>query len=182
LETTVKRLYEAMFLVDSTEETDWGSTSSTARKILEKAGAEIVSMKKWDERKLTYKINGRDRGTYILCYFHADGQKIRQIERDARLSEKIMRVLILATSGRDKEDIERDIMLQGPKESDEVKANLAPPTGRGLAKAGESRAQSILSKTESVAAADEGGEIIPSVVPTVKKRRTDSRERETRER
>ena len=84
-------------------------------KILEKAGAEIVSMKKWDERRLAYEINGKNRGTYILCYFHADGQKIRQIERDAQLSELILRVLILGTEGRskeDKEDIERDIASQ----------------------------------------------------------------------
>ena len=121
LKTVVKRLYEAMFLVDplgsktapsgagSTEaEADWDSISTATRKILEKAGAEIVSMKKWDERRLAYEINGKNRGTYILCYFHADGQKIRQIERDAQLSELILRVLILGTEGRDKEDIEKD--------------------------------------------------------------------------
>ena len=99
MKTSDERLYEAMFLVDSAGETEGDGASSAAKAILEKAGAEIVSMKKWDERKLTYKIAGRDRGTYILCYFHADGQKIRQIERDAQLSEKIMRVLILAATG-----------------------------------------------------------------------------------
>ena len=94
MKTVVKRLYEAMFLVDSAAEADWESINAATRKILEKAGAEIVSMKKWDERRLAYEIDGRNRGTYILCYFHADGQKIRQIERDARLSEPILRALI----------------------------------------------------------------------------------------
>ncbi len=156
METTVKRLYEAMFLVDSAAQADWDSTSLAAKNILEKAGAEIVSMKRWDERKLTYEIAGRDRGTYILCYFHADGQKIRQIERDAQLSEKILRVLILAASGREtsgdvagrpvpddvsdkKEDIERGITSRGPKKPDEVKANLPSPAEGGDAKAGESQ-------------------------------------------
>ena len=121
MKTVVKRLYEAMFLVDpsgsktaasngvdSTAEADLDSISTATRKILEKAGAEIVSMKKWDERRLAYEINGKNRGTYILCYFHADGQKIRQIERDAQLSELILRVLILGTEDRSKEDIEKD--------------------------------------------------------------------------
>jgi ribosomal protein S6 len=94
--------------VDSAVEADWDSISAATRKILEKAGAEIVSMKKWDERRLAYEINGKNRGTYILCYFHADGQKIRRIERDAQLSELILRVLILGTEGRSKEDIEKD--------------------------------------------------------------------------
>ncbi len=140
MKTVVKRLYEAMFLVDplgsktapsgagSTEasngvdsaagadpaaarrsaETSLDSISTATRKMLEKAGAEIVSMKKWDERRLAYEINGKNRGAYILCYFHADGQKIRQIERDAQLSELIFRVLVLGTEGRSKEDIEKD--------------------------------------------------------------------------
>lgn len=104
MKTIAKRLYEAMFLVDSAE-ADWDRISGVIKKILEKAGAKIVSMKKWDERRLAYEINGKSRGTYVLCYFRADGQKIRQVERDARLSEAIMRVLILGTEGRDEEDI-----------------------------------------------------------------------------
>jgi len=101
LKAVVKRLYEAMFLVDSAAEADWDKINAIIKKILEKAGAEIVSMEKWDERRLAYEIGGKNRGTYILCYFHADGQKIRQIERDAQLSESIMRVLILGTEGRE---------------------------------------------------------------------------------
>ena len=101
MKAVVKRLYEAMFLVDSAAEADWDKINEIIKKILEKAGAEIVSMEKWDERRLAYEIGGKNRGTYILCYFHADGQKIRQIERDAQLSESIMRVLILGTEGRE---------------------------------------------------------------------------------
>jgi len=100
---------------DSSRRIGADSISTAVRKILEKAGAEIVSMKKWDERRLAYEINGRNRGTYILCYFHADGQKIRQIERDAQLSELILRVLILSAAGgegRSKEDIEKDVAAE----------------------------------------------------------------------
>ena len=56
---------------------------------------EIVSIEKWDERKLAYEISGKSRGTYILCYFRDEGRSIRDIERTVRLSEQIMRVLIL---------------------------------------------------------------------------------------
>ncbi len=108
MKAVVKRLYEAMFLVDSAvpessveDRIGEDKINAIIKKILEKAGAEIVSMEKWDERRLAYEIGGKNRGTYILCYFHADGQKIRQIERDAQLSESIMRVLILGTEGRE---------------------------------------------------------------------------------
>ena len=107
METIVKKLYEAMFLVDSAEAADWDAVIKAIKNILERAEVEIVSIKKWDERKLAYEINGKTRGTYILCYFRADGKRIQDIERNVQLSERVMRVLILSTEGRDKEDIEK---------------------------------------------------------------------------
>jgi small subunit ribosomal protein S6 len=90
------KLYEAMFLVDSDEAAaDWDGVNTTIKNILKKAGAEIVSITKWDDRKLAYEIKGKSKGTYILCYFRAEGGRLRDIERDVQLSERIMRVLIL---------------------------------------------------------------------------------------
>ena len=124
METIVKKLYEAMFLVDSTEAADWDAVITAIKNILEKAEAEIVSIKKWDERKLAYEINGKTRGTYILCYFRAEGGRIQDIERDVQLSERIMRVLILSTEGRALQDIEKDIAenLAEDREAEAVQA------------------------------------------------------------
>jgi small subunit ribosomal protein S6 len=102
-----KKLYEAMFLVDSDDvASDWEGVNDVIQKMMLKADAEIVSIKKWDDRRLAYEIKGKSRGTYILCYFRADGQKIREIERAVQLSERIMRVLILRAEGMGQEDIE----------------------------------------------------------------------------
>jgi len=104
-----KKLYEGMFLVDSAKAaSDWDGVNAAIKKILDRAGAEIVSMRKWDDRRLAYDIRGTSRGTYMLCYFKADGQKIQGIEKDVQLSENIIRVLILSTDQMTKEDIERD--------------------------------------------------------------------------
>jgi len=101
------RLYEAMFLVDSTDSSqNWDEIIGTIKTILERAKAEIVSMKKWDVRKLAYKINGKTRGTYILCYFRAAAERLQDIEKDIQLSEQIMRVLILSAETRDAENVE----------------------------------------------------------------------------
>ena len=109
METVVsKKLYEGMFLVDSAQATDWDATIATLENVLNKAEAEIVSMRKWDERRLAYEINGKNRGTYILCYFKVDGEKIQEIEKSVQLSEQIMRVLILSTERMTLEDIEKD--------------------------------------------------------------------------
>ncbi len=115
METLIKKLYEAMFLVDSAQaQSDWDAVITTIKNILERAEAEIVSIKKWDERKLAYEINGRSRGTYILCYFRAEGSRIAEIERDVQLSEQIMRVLILCADHIREEDIEQAPILRGP--------------------------------------------------------------------
>ncbi len=103
------KLYEGMFLVDSAlAGADWDGIIAAIRAILERTEAEIVSIRKWDDRRLAYGINGKTRGTYILCYFKADGEKIQDIEKSVQLSEQIMRVLILSTEQLTEEDIEKD--------------------------------------------------------------------------
>ncbi|TSA55404.1 MAG: 30S ribosomal protein S6 [Planctomycetaceae bacterium] len=104
-----KKLYEGMFLVDSGKAaSDWDGVNAAIKKILDRAEAEIVSMRKWDDRRLAYDIRTTSRGTYMLCYFKAEGQKIQGIEKDVQLSENVIRVLILSTDQMTKEDIERD--------------------------------------------------------------------------
>ena len=104
-----KKLYEGMFLVDSGKAaSDWDGVNATIKKILDRAEAEIVSIRKWDDRRLAYDIRRTSRGTYMLCYFKAEGRKIQGIEKDVQLSENIIRVLILSTEQMTKEDIERD--------------------------------------------------------------------------
>jgi small subunit ribosomal protein S6 len=98
-----------MFLVDSAEAgTDWDGVVGTIRKMLEKTKAEIVSIRKWDDRRLAYDIRGVSRGTYIICYFRVDGQKVQDIEKSVQLSERIMRVLILNAEHMTAEDIEKE--------------------------------------------------------------------------
>lgn len=107
METTVKKLYEAMFLIDSARAADWDAVVSTLESVLKKADGEIVSMKKWSERKLAYEIDGKTKGTYILCYFRANGKKVQDIEKSVQLSDQIMRVLILSAEAMSQEDIEK---------------------------------------------------------------------------
>jgi small subunit ribosomal protein S6 len=122
LETTVKRLYEAMFLVDSAKATDWDGTIAAIKTILERIEAEIVVLRKWDERRLAYEIKGKSRGTYILCYFRAGGNRIQDIEKAVQLSERIMRVLVLSAEARDEADIEKDLAEPGSTTAVEEKA------------------------------------------------------------
>jgi small subunit ribosomal protein S6 len=109
LETAVKKLYEAMFLIDAAQAaSDWDGIVKTIRTILEKSGADVISIRKWDDRSLAYPINRMDRGTYIISYFRVQGEAVKTIERDITLSERITRALILAAEHMTQADIEKD--------------------------------------------------------------------------
>lgn len=157
METVIKKLYEGMFLVDSAQAQNWDAIITAIKTILERAEAEIVSMKKWDDRKLAYGIGGKTRGTYILCYFRADGERIRDIERDVHLSERIMRVLILCAETREKRDIEKDLISQKDSEMETSKDTPAEQAEKEKHKAAQKAAEKV--EAEQGAAERERGRL-----------------------
>lgn len=99
------RMYEAMFLVSQAQAADLGSIVARIEEILHRSKAEIVAMKKWDERRLAYEIDKQRRGVYFLVYFRAPTTAVAGIERDCNLGERIMRVMILNAEHLSDEDI-----------------------------------------------------------------------------
>lgn len=101
-----KRVYEALFLVDSAVATaNWDIILDAIQTVMSRGEAEVVSLRKWDERRLMYEVAGRKRGTYIICYFKVDPQKIAGIERDVKLNEFLLRVMILRAEHMTEEEM-----------------------------------------------------------------------------
>ncbi len=88
------RQYEAMFLFPSSASAELEGTINLCRSFIEKHGGSIILAKKWDERKLVYEINKQKRGLYVIIYFRAPTGAITPIEREAKLNEQVLRVLI----------------------------------------------------------------------------------------
>ena len=86
--------YEAMFLLGSAATAEPEKGVELCRGIIERHAGTIMVIKKWDERKLSYEISGQKRGTYVIAYFTAPGAAVSAIERDVKLSEEILRVLV----------------------------------------------------------------------------------------
>jgi ribosomal protein S6 len=98
METTVsaRRVYEAMFVIDSGDAAQWDELSKTLSAMLVHHGAEIIGLTRWDERKLAFTIAKRKRATYVLAFFAlTSGEKVVDIEHDLSLSEKVLRTLVL---------------------------------------------------------------------------------------
>jgi small subunit ribosomal protein S6 len=147
-----------MFLVDSTlAGSDWDAVLETIKSILRKAEVEILRLQKWGERKLAYEINRKARGTYILCYFRGDGSRIHDIERDVRLSERIMRVLILRADKHLAEQIERQLSQSaaaGAGQGPTPQAAAAEPAAVGVT---QPQAEAQPANESAVPTADEFG-------------------------
>jgi small subunit ribosomal protein S6 len=103
-----KRVYEALFLIDSAlAASQWDHINEVINKILARAQARVISVRKWDERKLAYEVDRKARGTYILAYFECGSSMVRQLERDVQLSEEILRVLVIRTDRMKPEEMEK---------------------------------------------------------------------------
>jgi ribosomal protein S6 len=101
------RQYEALFLLNASYATgSWETAKGEVEHILHRANAEILHVRKWDERRLAYEIGGQKRGVYILAFFKCEGPKVAGIERDVQLSENILRCLVLKSDHLALKDIE----------------------------------------------------------------------------
>ncbi len=166
LETATKRLYEGMFLVDSGRAArDWAGVMNAIETILAKSDAEIVSLQKWDERPLAYAIGKVERGTYILAYFRLDRQRVREIEREVKLSERIMRALILSAEDRTEADISKDTPAMRTKKQLEQARARSQASRDAEAAAAKAKSDEASTKAEPTAE-DKSDEASTKAEPT----------------
>lgn len=86
-----------MFLVDSNAyANDPETVTAELMQILEKAGANVVAHRPWQDGKLAYEIEGRRKGLhYIICFkMVTSGMDI--ITRQCHLSDTVLRQMIVA--------------------------------------------------------------------------------------
>ena len=145
--------YEGMFLFDNTALHEWSDVEAEVRRLFERIHAEPLVCVKYDERKLAYEIKGRKRGTYVLTYFDADPQRITDLERDARLSELILRTIVLRTDKLSEERL-AELKTRTPDQP------LQPISSDGRRGEGGPRARSeVPDKPEEEAKATKGAEV-----------------------
>jgi ribosomal protein S6 len=138
-----------MFLVDSAlAAQDWQVILDEVQRVLDRAEAEVVSLKKWDERRLCYDIQKKSRGTYILVYFNCETDKLGGIERDVQLSELIARVLVLRTDKMTPEDLEKLTPLEAVAADEAERAAAAEAKAAAKAKADAEAAEAAPPEAE----------------------------------
>ena len=84
--------YETMVLLDNREvKKGWDALKSDVCGLFAKHDAEVVSARRWEERRLAYPINGQLRATYMLVYHNAPTDSITPINRELMYSQLVLR-------------------------------------------------------------------------------------------
>ena len=90
------RVYEGLIIFDSKDaSTGWDALKAQVIEILKRYGGEVLRERKWSDRKLSHDVKGVKRGTYLLVHFVAEPGAITKIRADLRLSEPVLRELIV---------------------------------------------------------------------------------------
>ncbi len=152
-----QKLYEGLFLLTQPAASNLGEAVNHVKGLLDRAGAEIIGLYKWDERKLAYTIKGQRRGTFLLGYFHVDGDNLTGLDRDCNLSEQVLRAMV--TKADHLGDVEIDQFKK------EVEASLDAKIFGGQALNTEPKEESAES-TEAAPAPEAAAATIATETPT----------------
>lgn len=110
------RRYETIFIADP-------DLQDEARKnlfkkfttLLTQIGGLLVKIEDWGNRKLAYEIKKKSRGYYLCLTYGGDGDIVKELERNLRLDEKIMKFMtILLEKDIDEEALKQEI-ASGPE-------------------------------------------------------------------
>jgi small subunit ribosomal protein S6 len=89
-------LYEMLVIFDANKYNgDAAGTVDALHQVIAKHKGELVVSRPWDERRFTYPIKNQKKGTYYLLYFRGPGPIVPQIEADLKLSETILRYMVI---------------------------------------------------------------------------------------
>ena len=131
------RRYESLWVVNGDlPDEEVKSAIDKFSGIISSQGGTVVGLDEWGRRKLAYKIQGTIRGYYVLADFAGSSETVKELERNYRIDDRIIR--FLTTKKSDKVNLE---VLQA-----EIAAKAkaaAPPAPPEAAAAGEATAAPV---------------------------------------
>ena len=87
--------YEMMYIVKPAEQKISKQVNSKLEKVIADYGGRIKDVDYCGERKLAYEIHGFSSGVYVLLSFKGKQIVIRELDRVAKLTDEILRHMII---------------------------------------------------------------------------------------
>lgn len=150
-------VYECMLILDSNRYSrNQEQVSGEFSEMVKKHGGEVLVSRLWEERRLAYPIGNHRKGTYWLTYFKLDSSQVHTLERDCRLSDNIIRSLILKIEPRIADALVSHALEKNNK--DAPASDSAEAESKAKAETEKSDDADSSNKGEEVAAAADGGD------------------------
>ena len=87
--------YETIFIVYATLDEESGAALKDKFISLIEANGELESVDEWGKRKLAYEINDKTEGVYYLVNFKADSEFPKELDRQYKITDGILRTIII---------------------------------------------------------------------------------------
>jgi ribosomal protein S6 len=88
--------YECMFIVDAqVEDEQFDILVTKFENIVTEGNGEISKTDKLGRRRLAYEIKDRTEGNYVDLYFNATGEVVKELERVFKITDGILRYMIV---------------------------------------------------------------------------------------
>lgn len=92
------RQYELTYLIsDNVSESDLNKVTGKVGGFITNLGGKVLKEEIWGRRKLAYPIVKQEFATYVTVNFQLPSEKASELERDIKLSSKIIRHLMIVT-------------------------------------------------------------------------------------
>ena len=92
--------YEVMYVIDTAlEDQARADVITRFNGIVENNGGKVERVDEWGKRRLAYPINYKTEGYYVLMYMSAPSELPRELERNFKISDAILRYLVTRLEG-----------------------------------------------------------------------------------
>jgi small subunit ribosomal protein S6 len=142
------RRYESLWVVNGDlPDEEVKSAIDKFSGIISSQGGTVVGLDEWGRRKLSYKIQGTIRGYYVLADFAGTSETVKELERNYRIDDRIIR--FLTTKKSDK------VNMEALQAEIAAKAKAAAPAEPEVAAPVEAAAPAEVAAPVAAAAPDE---------------------------
>jgi small subunit ribosomal protein S6 len=148
--------YETIFIIDSllkTEEIQ--SIVSKYERFISANGGHIETVEEWGKKRLAYEIKKRQYGYYVLIRFTGPATMIKQLDREFRLNESILRHLTLKMTKLGQKTLEKKSVQKTARENEKTE----PPASERSKKEEAKTEEKEETKTEEIEVKKEEVEI-----------------------
>ncbi len=148
------RKYETIIVIDSLlklEEIE--GIINKYERFISANGGQIETTDRWGKRRLAYEIKKRQYGFYVLIRFDAPPGMIKQLDREYRLNEYLLRTMTTLLNKRALKALAKQYAAAPPAAPAPAAADAAPEAAAEEPKAAEEPEETI--EPEAPAAAEE---------------------------